>query len=80
MPRKRVGVNRGTQAALRRQEQAKKNLIEREKRSPLDQLTILNKRLGDGMGATRERLRLAVEISAGNKPKKQNKQHASTAS
>jgi hypothetical protein len=80
MTRKRTGVNRGTQAAILRRELAKKNLIEREKRSPIEQLALLNKRLGDGVGAARERARLAAEIAAGNKPKKQNKQHANATS
>lgn len=76
MPRKRTGTNRGRDATQRRQEVAKKNELERTKRSPLDQLTMLNKRLGDGRGAQRERARLATEIVAG--PNK--KRHANTVS
>lgn len=77
MTRKRTGINRGKYAAQRRQEVAKKNELERNKRSPLDQLAVLNERLGDGIGAQRERARLAAEIAAG---KNKKKQHANTAS
>ncbi len=40
------------------------NAEERAKRSPQDQIALLDKRLGKGVGATKERARLARQMMA----------------
>lgn len=46
----------------------------RAKRTPEDQIAVLNKRLGQGQGAKKERARLAAQIEARkNAPKKRRK-------
>lgn len=50
----------------KRQEQAQlaiDNAAARAKRSPQDQIALLDKRLGKGVGATKERNRLATKLA-----------------
>lgn len=45
------------------------NAEERSKRSPKAQIDLLDKRLGKGVGASKERARLNAQIEAANAPK-----------
>ena len=53
--------------ASQRKQQRRENAItlaqERAKRTPTQQLSLLDKRLGEGKGARKERAKLAKEIS-----------------
>jgi hypothetical protein len=59
----------------RRRDERKEEAVERDEsragRSPSEQLTLLDARLGDSMGAQRERLRLLRAIEE-SKPKKRS--------
>ena len=46
-----------------RQESAEARQEERDKRSPLQQLIVLDKRLGKGQGATKERAKLLALLT-----------------
>ncbi len=50
-----------------RKQQAETRAEERAKRSPQEQIELLNTRLGAGTGAARERARLATEIENSSK-------------
>lgn len=47
----------------RKQEEATSRNVARKKRSPEDQLAVLNSRLGTGSGAAKERKRLEEQIA-----------------
>ena len=59
-----------------RQSSAKERKQRREKRSPQEQLALLDRRLGKGVGARKERARLKKLI----KEKKERKKRAKTTS
>lgn len=54
-------------------ESALQRKAEREKRSPKEQLALLDKRLGKDQGAARERARLQTMLDAPPKPAKKRK-------
>lgn len=60
MSRRRIWRNSETIAIAR--EQAKERQEARDKRTAQEQLDLLDKRLGKGVGAKRERARLAQEV------------------
>ena len=56
-------INRGKQRKSELKECAEIRREERAQRSPAQQLAILDERLGEEVGAVKERLRLAEEVS-----------------
>lgn len=50
-----------------RREKAEELALARSKRSPVEQLAILDERLGEGLGAKKERAKLRAEIGTGKK-------------
>lgn len=58
-----------------RMENVVRNQEARAERSPQQQLEVLDKRLGNGKGAAKERARLAVEIEDAKKPKPELKEN-----
>jgi len=58
-----MGINRGRQRRSELQERAAELAEERAARTPAQQLALLDERLGAGVGAQKERARLAQEIA-----------------
>jgi hypothetical protein len=58
------GINRGRQRRAELQERIKVLAEERAARTPAQQLKVLDTRLGKGVGACKERAKLAGEIVA----------------
>jgi hypothetical protein len=56
------GINRGRQRRSELQAQAKVLADERAARTPAQQLALLDARLGEGMGARKERAKLIAEM------------------
>ena len=56
------GINRGRQRRAEIAERVKTLEEERATRTPAQQLAVLDQRLGKGVGATRERAKLAKEM------------------
>lgn len=78
MPRSKINRGRERRGELRKR--AEEMASERAKRSPEDQISLLDARLGEGAGAAKERARLASEIDGrderarrGSKTKKVDK-------
>lgn len=68
------GINRGRQRRAELQERVKILAEERATRTPAQQLALLDTRLGKGVGAQKERAKLAAEMQPEpNKEKKAKK-------
>ena len=63
-------ISKGHQRKIVRQEAAAENEAARTKRSPQQQLDLLNERLGEDIGATRERKHLQKLLANSKKEKK----------
>ena len=61
------GINRGRQRKAELQERIKVLAEERATRTPAQQLKVLDVRLGEGVGARKERAKLAKEIESKKK-------------
>tara|TARA_B100000029_G_scaffold371504_1_gene365457 strand:+ start:1190 stop:1396 length:207 start_codon:yes stop_codon:yes gene_type:complete len=64
---------RGTTARESRRKRADSLTEERAKRSPQQQLELLDKRLGEGLGAKKERAKLQALINSESKQKSKKK-------
>ena len=62
-------VNRGSQRRAHLLETAEERYALRESRTPQQQLDVLDRRLGLGVGAAKERARLVRMIETSSKPK-----------
>jgi len=67
------GINRGRQRKAELQERAKVLAEERATRTPAQQLALLDARLGEGVGACKERAKLAAEMQPEPDKKKEAK-------
>ena len=65
-------INRGRARREELREKAEERASERAARTPAGQLRVLDTRLGDGVGAVRERERLVSEIERGKTAKKKS--------
>ena len=63
------GINRGRQRKEERRQNAIRIAEDRAKRTPEQQLSLLDQRLGKGEGAQKERKKLNTELQS-NQPKK----------
>ena len=66
-------INRGHQRRAELSERAEKNAEEHAKRTPQQQLDLLDERLGKGIGAVRERKHLQKLLADSKKDKKDKK-------
>jgi len=73
-----MGRNRGQVRLEELRAQAIEMAEERAKRTPAQQLSVLDGRLGVGIGATKERARLQELIDNPPRPKKEKKNGSST--
>ena len=58
----RSNINRGMARLEELRERAEERRAEREKRSPTEQIALLDKRFGEGIGAKKERARLLSKL------------------